>query len=402
MMPAAYSTHRVSRFPFPTRVISGCELLGNVTIQAGGRYIVTCNPAYWIGTYVSKQAAQYSQYLPLSITIEYRPFCATSTSGIVTFGTKWHNDMPEPEASLLTTPGGHSAAPYAPFAAHIPLRGMSRKMYDLDVPLGPDSSPFSFMWCLSGTPSPLTMAGQFFVRYRFRFFNTNTSPMTYMRNLALASTVLNDQAYSNCIIETLSEMPALPSDSENAIPWLKIAVAVGTFIAQNFDAISSIARWVIDRLVVAQAKRNAGDTVSNDGEGLVAATPNQYVMVYRQIKPAYTLPVTQTVTEVEERYYVSDTADPGFFGSGGITDRSVDTSETPSKPLITTSLQGRSTFKTPKASTSSLEPSASPHLHIQSSSELSRSATQLTAALSPSCPPQRTRKLPAVTKEPTT
>lgn len=301
VLPAAYTTQRSNRHPFATRVIAGREKIGTVSTRYGGAMILTANPAYWTGTYISLQAKQYSQYLPLSIVVEYRPLCPTTTSGIVTFGSKWHNDMPNPELSLLTTPGGHSTAPYAPFRQRIPLRGMSRRMYDMDTALSPDSSPFSFMWILGGSSVDGTV-GDIFVTYKYRFFNTNTSPCEYKVDIVPASQVLNSPEFGACSLETLQPL-ALPDSGENAVPWLSVALNVGTFIAQNYDPIKQIVSWIWKKLKAAEKSR-AADAAD------VAATPDQYVVVYRQ-----EFPTTLKVVEQLDHYYVPSIEEPTFLES---------------------------------------------------------------------------------------
>lgn len=275
--------------------------------------ILTSNPAYWEGTYISKQAAQYSQYLPVSIVVEYRPLCPFTTYGVVTFGTKWHNDMPNPEISLLTTPGGFSVAPYSIYRVRIPLRGMSRKMYDMDTAISPDSHPFSFMWLLSGTGTFSGTTGDIFVTYKYKFFNTNTSPCEYHVDVVPASTALNSADFQACSLEVLQPL-ALPDAGANAVPWLQMALNVGSFVAQNYDPLKQLVTWIWKKFVAAQKDRTE--------ETEAAETPNQYVVAYRQ-------EFQTTIVKTQTTYMDPVIEEPAFLDLPSVTGTSSTSSQPP-------------------------------------------------------------------------
>lgn len=274
ILPGAYSTQSVPRFGFRNRDIKGKERL--VRITAGEPVgTITANPAYWTGTSIAMQASQYSQYLPRLLEIEYKPMVGTSVSGAITFGTAWHNDMPDPEAMLPTTPGGTTSALYTPFRVRIPLTGMSRKMYDMDTPLGPDSSPFSFMWTVSATDA-VQVVGEIYITYHYSLFNMNLSQMSYSRRVMPASQALYDPDIQSATIVPLAnmgpagQMSGLDGDS---ISWLNVAVTIGSFIAQNFDPIKNICTWIYNRIVAAQTEKSA-DSRPSDGQTLVTVYEN--------------------------------------------------------------------------------------------------------------------------------
>lgn len=274
-LPAAFVTStRVSKGP-QSKVQSGTAWIGSVDNATSLQLnLITVNPVYWPKSFITQIAALYSQYLPLSIEVEYRPNVGTSSSGRVIFGTKWHNDMPDPAAELYSTPGGFSAPVWQPWRVKVPLSGMSRRLYDVDTPIGPDSSPFSLCWyCTTAGYS-----GDLFVRYSFRLFNPNPSPSHYESGVTTASTQINTG--SGSILETLSEM------TTSAVPWIKKRIPAGSLIRQSVDLASSVAKWFYRGEAVAQSTQSASSNATN-GTGKVPSTQLQ-VRFYSIIEPSVT------------------------------------------------------------------------------------------------------------------
>lgn len=298
IMPAAFSRGtRVTRAP-DSRTLSGTAFLTTVTGSPTAPFgLITVNPVYWPKSFVSQMAALYSQYLPLKIEVEYRPNVGTAAAGRVIFGTKWHNDMPNPEDELLSTPGGYSAPLWQPWRVNIPLTGMSRRLYEVDTPISPDSSPFSLCWYCATQG----VAGDLFVHYSFRLMNQNPTPSTFETGVATASTTINTGV--GAVLETLATM------STSSVPWVKKLVPGGSLLRQTLDLTSRVARWLYRGEAVAQATQGSSQTNSS-GTGLVPNTPTVFVRYYILQEPSSVL-AAAAASSVETKQLVTER--PGFL-----------------------------------------------------------------------------------------
>lgn len=219
-LPAAYTSHVRARFTILSRntnrcIVSGCDLVYAIpaTLSATGDTIFTvipCNPAYWLGTRISRIAPAYQNYRPLQFKVSYIPQVAVTQAGTVFMGTLWDQAAPTQniQQSLVTSNGGQLTQCYIPADSNVTLgRNLQQNLFKTTGALDTDTNPFIF---LAGVRGASVVPGYFYVTYRYEFKNPIGDAWTFVNSgLSAISDLPAQEATANGTIILLNQVGSL-------------------------------------------------------------------------------------------------------------------------------------------------------------------------------------------------
>lgn len=204
-------------------IISGSEIVNSVPFYldtADGEQavfsLIPANPAYWSGTNIAQQAANYGAYRPLRWSYTYIPQVSVNHNGIVQVGTLWDTTVTASALSqtLQTSPGGCMSQVWSRFGKKVPLSGLQQKLYNMNGELHQATNPFFLVAFNRGATklgdiNDYVIPGTLVIHYTYAFYNKLGSSWVYGRenNFAWGTDTLNKAHANMSYVVRSGELP---------------------------------------------------------------------------------------------------------------------------------------------------------------------------------------------------